>query len=192
MIRRMRGFLTTAIFLVLAVPFVALAHGDTAAEVEVGRGLDQSLQSGTKKCADLTDEDFEALGEFSMDRMMGQAHTSMNETMEQMMGEPGTDQLHITMGKRMSGCDASAQMPVEMASGMTGMMNMMSMMSGMGGGGMTGSGTAATGMMAARNFGGMMGGLYPTSFSTVWYVTGILGAVLLLLIVIKYIRELLK
>lgn len=185
----MRRFSIAVMFLALVTPFAALAHGDTAAEVEAGRALDQSLQSGTKKCAELADNDFEVLGEFFMDRMMGESHESMNGMMKQTLGEKGEEQMHEVMGKRMSGCDASAQMPEAMMSGMMGMMGSGGMM---GGEGMMGQG----GMMNAQNvsstWGAMLRGVYPIGFAALWYAIGVLGVVALALVIIKYCRELIN
>ena len=156
-------------------PAFARAHAGDATEAQEGAAINQELQSGAKKCADLTDEDFELMGEFFMDRMAGESHDFMNTMMKQTMGNAGEEQMHMVMGKRMSGCDANAQMPVGIMSG-----------------GMMGGGTNVPSMMNVRNFGSMMRGLHPTGFVTLWYVVGILAAIALVLAIVKYLKELFK
>ena len=46
-----------------------------------------------------------------MGQMMGDSHEAMNNMMIQMMGEKGEEQMHVVMGKRLSGCDTSAPFP---------------------------------------------------------------------------------
>src|SRR3989304_6253781 len=74
-------------------------------------------------CADLSDDDFEKLGEYFMGTMMGASHEAMNIMMVGMMGKDGEEQMHIAIGKRMSNCEPDASIP----------QNIMNMM--MGGGG---------------------------------------------------------
>ena len=48
-------------------------------------------------------------------------HIAMNEMMKSMMGDKGEEQMHMVMGKRLSGCDTSTQMMMGSAfSGSTG------------------------------------------------------------------------
>ncbi len=92
-----------------------------------GRG--SSTESGQVKetaCADLSDEDYAALGEYFMGLMLGESHPAMNAMMMQMMGEDGEEAMHAAMGKRFSGCDANAAFPA----GDIGFIPMMSMMMG--------------------------------------------------------------
>lgn len=171
--------LILSVMLVGTMPGLALAHDEAPTEAQQGAAISQALQSGTKKCADLKDADFELMGEFFMDRMAGSSHDSMNAMMKQSMGVSGEEQMHEVIGKRMSGCDANAEMSAGM---MGGMMNIM------GGAGMMGG----SGMMGAQNFGSMMRGLHPTGFVTLWYVVGILAAIALVLVIAKYLKELFK
>ena len=104
-----------------------LASDDhTAREEAEGRAIWEKLQAKQAACADLSDDDFEALGEYFMGQMMGDSHEAMNEIMTQMHGEEGEKQIHIIIGKRLSDCDASVALP--MVSG--GWMPMMQMMMG--------------------------------------------------------------
>ena len=63
-----------------------------------------------------------------MGLMLGATHKSINEMMIQMMGEEGERQMHIVIGKRLSGCDTSTPMSGNMMGGM--MMMMTGMMGG--------------------------------------------------------------
>lgn len=59
-----------------------------------------------------------------MGQMMGDSHAAMNAMMARMHGEEGEEQIHIVMGKRLSGCDTSAIFP-GFSGGWMPMMNMM-------------------------------------------------------------------
>lgn len=48
-----------------------------------------------------------------MGQMMGSFHAAMNAMMIQTHGEQGEEQIHIAMGKRLSGCDTSATIPFQ-------------------------------------------------------------------------------
>ncbi|HWQ99704.1 MAG TPA: hypothetical protein VN397_02540, partial [Candidatus Methylomirabilis sp.] len=95
----------------------------TAREEKEGKELWDKLQAKEIACADMTDERFGALGEYFMGQMMGASHAAMNAMMIQAHGEDGEEQIHVVMGKRLSGCDTSAT-----ASGFRG--GWMSMMTG--------------------------------------------------------------
>lgn len=106
----------------------------TAREEAEGRAMWDKLQAKQITCADVSDEDFGALGEYFMGLMlapsgvegMGNSHAAMNQMMVTMMGEEGEEQAHIVMGKRLSGCDPAAVFPSQGA----GFMPMMNMMTG--------------------------------------------------------------
>lgn len=98
----------------------------TAREEAEGRAIWDKLQAKELSCAGLTEEDFGALGEYFMGQMMGSSHSAMNQMMVNMMGKEGEEQAHIVIGKRLSGCDASAAFPSPAA----GFMPMMQMMGG--------------------------------------------------------------
>lgn len=100
------------------------ADGHTAREEAEGRVVWEKLQAKQVKCSDLSNDDFGVLGEYFMGRMAGVSHEAMNTMMTQMMGEAGERQMHIVMGKRLSGCDTSAAFPSE-GIGFMPMMNMM-------------------------------------------------------------------
>ena len=102
-----------------------------------------------------------------MGRMVGDSHESMNTMMERMMGKEGEEQMHVVMGKRLSGCDTTASLPQGSAGFMPMMMNMM-----------TGSafapqsfGETEGGVNPMMGYGNMMGGGgFGLLFSLFWIV----------------------
>lgn len=111
--------------------------GHTAQGEAEGKIIWEKLQAKELNCEDLSDDDFHSIGMHFMGVMAGDSHEAMDTMMEQMMGEEGEDQMHIAMGKRMSGCEADAPLPQAMLSG--GIMPMMSIMMGGGRNSMIGS-----------------------------------------------------
>lgn len=85
----------------------------TAREQKEGREVWDMLQAKELSCDELGEEQFGVLGEYFMGQMTGGSHAAMNAMMTQMHGEEGEEQIHIVMGKRLSGCDASAALPSE-------------------------------------------------------------------------------
>src|SRR3990167_7227553 len=83
----------------------------TAREEAEGKEIWEKLQAKQLECKDLTDENYGSLGEYYMGQMMGNSHAAMNTMMERMMGKEGEEQMHIAMGKRLSGCEPNAQVP---------------------------------------------------------------------------------
>lgn len=83
------------------------SDGHTAREEAEGKEIWEKLQAKQLECKNLTDDNFEALGEYFMGQMVGSSHEAMNNMMVRMMGEEGEKQMHIAMGKRNSGCDTS-------------------------------------------------------------------------------------
>ncbi len=100
----------------------------TLREEQEGKELWNKLQAKEATCTDLKDEQFGVLGEYYMGQMMGASHASMNAMMMQMHGEDGEEQIHIAMGKRLSGCDPNAALPTQGF----GWMPMLQMMGGLG------------------------------------------------------------
>ncbi len=80
----------------------------TQLEEQEGKDIWSKLQNKALTCDELTDEDFSALGEYFMGEMAGSAHPSMNAMMVQVHGQEGENQIHITVGKRLSGCEPAA------------------------------------------------------------------------------------
>src|SRR3989339_1313153 len=96
----------------------------TAREEQEGKELWNKLQAKEVTCADLNDEQYGVLGEYFMGQMAGDSHAAMNAMMIQAHGEDGEEQIHIVMGKRLSGCNTSAAFPA-ISGGWIPMMNMM-------------------------------------------------------------------
>ena len=143
----------------------------TAREEQEGKELWDQLQAKKIACTDLNDEQFGVLGEYFMGQMAGDSHAAMNAMMIQTHGEEGEEQIHIVMGKRLSGCDTSAAFPV----GSDGWMSMMNMMSQM----MSGR-TPNTNVMQ-----GMMGSWYGYGY---WNFVNALYAILLIgLVILAYL-----
>src|SRR3989344_74606 len=154
----------------------------TASEEEEGKEIWEKLQAKQVECKNLTDEQYGSLGEYFMGQMMGSSHEAMNNMMMQMMGKQGEEQMHIAMGKRLSGCDTSAQIP---ANGVGFMPMMFLLRQGFGGQGMTGGGGNP---MMGSGWGNMMGGW--GGFGILGWVSMLLFWVLLILGAIALIRYL--
>lgn len=87
------------------------SDGHTAREEAEGKEIWDKLLLKQLECKNLTDNEYQALGEYFMGQMMGSSHESMNNIMIQMMSEEGEIQIHVGMGKRLSGCEPNAQIP---------------------------------------------------------------------------------
>ena len=143
----------------------------TLREEKEGKGLLDKLQAKEVACADLNDEQFGVLGEYFMGQMMGDSHASMNAMMIQAHGEEGEEQIHVVMGRRLSGCDTSATVPGT-SGGWMPMMNMM-----WGGWSSPFGNTSTNNMM---NFGfGPLGG-FGWIFMILWWILIIAGIVALI------------
>lgn len=132
-----------------------------AQEVAAGLATLQKMQNKEVSCDTITDADFELMGEYFMAQMMGDAHEAMNAAIKQRLGEGGELTMHISMGKRFSGCDVSAVLPF----GGSGFFPMVQMMGGV----FTPSNWAGRTMM---NGWGMMSGWTGISWAwmLIWYV----------------------
>src|SRR3972149_7614316 len=140
----------------------------TAREEAEGKVIWEKLQAKELGCQDLSDDEFGALGEYYMGQMRGDSHEAMNEMMTRVHGEEGEEQIHIVMGKRLSGCDTSAVFSTEGG----GWMPMMQMMWG---GWSSPLGNNATNNM--MNFGGF--GFFGWIFMLLWWALIIAGIVAL-------------
>src|SRR3989344_1596664 len=98
--------------------------GHTLREEQEGKEVWDKLQAKELACENLSDEQFGVLGEYFMGQMAGDSHAAMNAMMIQAHSEEGEEQIHIVMGKRLSGCDTLAAFPA----GSGGWMPMMNMM----------------------------------------------------------------
>ena len=148
------------------------SDGHTAREEAEGKAVWEKLQVKELFCKDLSDDNFGALGEYFMGQMMGDSHEAMNNMMIQMMGEKGEEQIHVAMGKRLSGCDTSAAIPLQGI----GFMPMMNMMWG-GWSSPFGSNQSNNSMM---NFGFTPLGGFGWIFMILWWVLIIAGIVALI------------
>ena len=147
----------------------------TAQDEAKGKQIWEQLQSKQTECSNLKDDDFELLGEYFMGQSIGntERHTVMNQMMKNMMGETGEEQMHITLGKRSSGCDTNAQLPQGY--------NFMPMMWWMMGGG-------GNPMMGYGGWGGMMNGW--GGFGVIGWLFMIIFWVLIILGVVALVRYL--
>ncbi len=148
------------------------SDGHTAREEAKGKVVWEKFQAKQTTCADLSDEDFEVLGEYFMGQMTGASHEAMNNMMIQMMSEEGEGQMHVVMGKRLSGCDTSTAYPSQGI----GFMPMMQMMMG-GWSSPFGSNQTNNSMM---NFGFIPFGGFGWIFMILWWVLIIIGIVALI------------
>lgn len=91
-------------------PAAIISDDHTAREEAEGKEIWDKLQTKEIACEKLSDKDFGALGEYFMGQSIGntERHAAMNQMMTSMMGENGEEQMHITLGKRSSGCNINA------------------------------------------------------------------------------------
>lgn len=89
------------------------SQSSTAQDEAEGKAVFDKLQSKQIDCKSLTNDDFDVLGDYYMGMRMGGSHETMNNMMSQMMGEEGERQMHISLGKRLSGCDPSFPIPTQ-------------------------------------------------------------------------------
>ena len=144
----------------------------TLREEQEGKELWNKLQAKETTCENLNDEQYGVLGEYFMGQMSGDSHAAMNAMMIQTHGEDGEKQIHIVMGKRLSGCDTSAAFPA----GSGGWMPMMNMMWG----GWSSPFDGNNSINNMMNFGfGPLGG-FGWIFMILWWVLIIAGIVALI------------
>lgn len=84
----------------------ALAGAQLNAEVNRGRAVAENIRSGDQSCASLSDENFELMGEYAMDRSIdnSSSHEAMNRRMVLMMGREGEQRMHTALGYRYANC----------------------------------------------------------------------------------------
>lgn len=122
--------LVLGLFLFSMPAFSAMMTQDSITEtkeISQGKELWNKLQSKETVCQNLSDDNFEVIGEYLMSQMMEDSHQTMNK----MMGDEGEEQMRITMAKRMTGCDPNAQFSSQQTGFMSTMAPMMQMMGGM-------------------------------------------------------------
>jgi uncharacterized membrane protein len=66
----------------------------------------REVRSGARSCSSLSGSEFERIGEFAMQRMVGsaRAHESMDALMGEMLGSSWDRRMHVALGQRASGC----------------------------------------------------------------------------------------
>ena len=160
----------------------SLSIDDVLSEIMSSQGVDEVASIS---CQEVTDEQFEELGEAVMSVM--HPDEQQHELMDQMMGGEGSESLkamHIAMGENYLGCGTGT-----MGGGMMGGMDMMSMM--MGGGGMTNGGGGMMGnMMGWSNWGiGSGWGWFGWIFMILFWILVVAGIVALVKWLIGQIGE---
>lgn len=75
-----------------------------AKEEADGKALYDKIQTEQLACTDVSDSDFELIGEYVMGQRLGASHVLMNARMKQMMGDSGEEQMHIVIGRNATGC----------------------------------------------------------------------------------------
>ena len=144
----------------------------TLREEKEGKELWDKLQVKEIACSDFDDEQYGVLGEYFMGQMAGDSHAAMNAMMIQMHGEDGEEQIHIVMGKRLSGCDTLAAFSPT-SGGWMPMMNMMW------GGGLSPFNSNSTNN-SMMNFGFTPFGGFGWIFMIFWWVLIIAGIIALI------------
>lgn len=103
----------------------------TSAEIQAqqqdeqeGKDLLDKLNNKSISCQELTDADFEKIGEYFMGQSIGDTarHVAINNRIKSMMGDSGEEQVHITWGKRGSNCAPSVVMSINPGGGVLPMM----------------------------------------------------------------------
>lgn len=97
--------------------------GQTKEEAD-GKALYDKLQTKQTTCAALTNADFELIGEYVMGQQLGASHEQMNTRIKTMMGTDAEAQMHMNLGKGVTGCASGTQTNGAMMNG--GMMQKLS------------------------------------------------------------------
>lgn len=95
-------------------------------EEQEGKALLDKLSNKQITCSQITDSDFEKVGEYFMGQYINNTtrHIQMNENIKSMMGEQGEEQMHTALGKQKSGCEVTAAYPNMMKGGVPTMMGL--------------------------------------------------------------------
>jgi hypothetical protein len=106
LLRRPIKVIALAMALILGIVGAPIAIAAVPKEEARGGLLAESVRSGELRCHELSADDFELIGEYTMGRYLGSegAHARMNRRMTVMMGEAGERRMHIALGHRYSGC----------------------------------------------------------------------------------------
>lgn len=115
-------FLVFSLFMVVFLLFFAgKINGQTStpksltdSDIKEGQEISQKLENKQIKCQSLSGNDFIKLGDYYMDKMLGDSHDSMESQIERFHGKDGLDKVHLSMGKRFSGCFKNEKIPFGM------------------------------------------------------------------------------
>jgi hypothetical protein len=104
----------------LALAVLAVPSAQALPEEQQGARIVSEIQAGKLSAQRLSSNQYEHVGEYVMGREIGSpaTHERMNATMETMMGQEATDQIHVYLGKRYLG------LPTQGAASGLGMMMM--------------------------------------------------------------------
>jgi hypothetical protein len=143
---RLLTALLTGVLLLPASPALASLQREEREGAQVASTVDR----GQRSCSELSDADFERVGEFVMGRMLGneKVHGAMNAHMASVMGRAREEQMHVFLGERFTGCRRG-----QLTAGLAGMMGFRG--SGMMGG--SGHGHYGPGMMSGSGSGSSSG-----------------------------------
>ena len=111
--------------LVLGLTLAAPALADSvAAEQAQGAQVLNQVQHATLSPKSLTSDQYQNLGEYLMGRALGstQLHQRMDALMDEMMGSGASDQMHIYLGKRFLGVNATPSSQYSQLYGLMGVM----------------------------------------------------------------------
>lgn len=81
-------------------------------DIQEGKVLYGKFQNKQITCTKLNNSDYEKIGEYLMNQRFGgdsKAHIQINNTMKQMMGEKGEEQMHVLLAKSVTGCGIKKQ-----------------------------------------------------------------------------------
>ncbi len=128
--------LTPAVVSAQAMMGQSYTSNSGLSDTQKGETVYNNLQNKQTTCGQLSNIDFDELGDFYMSRMMGSSSDGvMDQQIVRYMGNTANTQMHIALAKRLSGCNPNAIYPASASNyapvaGMTGMISPGSMMSG--------------------------------------------------------------
>ena len=112
------------------MPPPALSSGQNSSQAMMtgeetqGQALWEKFRDKKITCPDFKTADYELIGEFLMGQMMGSMHDVMNQHLKDTLGASPEEAMHVTMAKRLTGCDPNAAWPPQATTGDRGVMNM--------------------------------------------------------------------
>lgn len=137
------------------------ARASLSGEVNAGRAIAARVDARLATCSNLSETDFEHLGEYVVERMVGSrsAHAAINARMDTVMGPENADPMHQALGRGYANCPRAG----------TGTGTGYGMMGG--GAGMIG-GTGGWGAMLGSNFSWMRNGAWQHMSRAEWQRAG--------------------